>query len=88
MALRHRLRLGDRPETYGRGDPHHHILYVDLPTGQVSFHTGTRGEGPDYAGEWDGAKGTAAERVCRFVAGVFKMAALGAVENQDGRAMA
>lgn len=33
-----------------------HTLYVDLPTGQVSFHTHARGTGPDYSGEWDGAK--------------------------------
>jgi hypothetical protein len=52
----------------GRGDPHHHILYVDLPTGQVSFHTGARGPGPDYPGQWDGVQGAAAERICRWVA--------------------
>jgi hypothetical protein len=51
-----------------RGDPHHHILYLELPTGQVSFHTGARGEGPDYAREWDGVRGAAAERVCHWVA--------------------
>jgi hypothetical protein len=56
----------DRP-LRGRGDPHHHILYVDLPTGQVSFHTGARGPGPDYVEQWDGARGVAAERICRWV---------------------
>lgn len=30
------------------------ILYIDLPTGQVSFHSPSRGFGPDYPGEWDG----------------------------------
>lgn len=31
------------------------VLYVDLPNiGQCSFHSPTRGAGPDYAGEWDG----------------------------------
>lgn len=30
------------------------VLYVDLPQGQVSFHSPTRGAGPDYAGDWDG----------------------------------
>lgn len=29
------------------------VLYVDLPQGQVRFHTSTRGLGPDYAGDWD-----------------------------------
>src|SRR5207245_695680 len=39
-------------------DPHHHVLYVDLPTGQVSFHTGARKlDCPDYPGEWDGVTG-------------------------------
>jgi hypothetical protein len=31
-----------------------HVLYVDLPTGQVSFHSPVRGEGPNYAGKWSG----------------------------------
>lgn len=55
-----------------RGDPHHHVLYIDLPTGQVSFHNGARYAGPDYAGAWDGATGVAADRICRFVAQLFK----------------
>jgi hypothetical protein len=56
------------------GDPHHHIIYVDLPEGQVSFHTGTRGPGPDYAGHWDGTRNLAASRICLFVAAVFEKA--------------
>lgn len=44
------------------------VLYVELPTGQVSFHTNIRGSGPDYPGEWDGVRGKSAERICRFVA--------------------
>lgn len=31
-----------------------HVLYVDLPTGQCSFHSPVRGAGPDYLGQWDG----------------------------------
>lgn len=50
-----------------RGDPHHHVIYVELPTGQISFHTGTRNEGPDYPGEWDGMRGQTADRICRWV---------------------
>lgn len=68
-----------------RQDPHHHILYVDLPTGQVSFHVGERAEGPDYAGQWDGVRDAAAERICRFVVNVFKLAAPGVAEGEDGR---
>jgi hypothetical protein len=49
-----------------RGDPHHHILYVDLPAGQVSFHTGTRGAGADYVGVWDRVRDAAGDRICRF----------------------
>jgi hypothetical protein len=30
------------------------VLYVELPQGQVSFHSPDRGKGPAYAGEWDG----------------------------------
>lgn len=32
------------------------VLYVDLPTGQCSFHSADRLQGPDYAGKWDGLK--------------------------------
>jgi hypothetical protein len=56
----------------GRGDPHHHIIYVELPTGQVSFHTGTRHEGPDFAGQWDGVRRQSVDRICRFVARLLK----------------
>ena len=50
------------------GDPHHHVLYIDLPTGQVSFHNGARYDGPDYPAEWDGMVGHGADRICRWVA--------------------
>jgi hypothetical protein len=50
---------------------HNWVLYVDLPNGQVSFHTAMRGHGPDYPGEWDGVKNMSAARVCRFVADLF-----------------
>lgn len=47
------------------------VLYVDLPTGQSSFHTEQRGLGPDYAGDWDGAIGTGPGRICKFAANVL-----------------
>lgn len=47
---------------------HNVVLYVDLPTGQVSFHTDRREVGPDYAGKWDGVRGVSPERVCSFAA--------------------
>lgn len=39
------VRFGDKPSF---------VLYVDLPQGQVSFHSPTRGNGPVYPGEFDG----------------------------------
>ena len=30
------------------------MLYVELPEGQVSFHSAVEYEGPEYDGEWDG----------------------------------
>lgn len=50
---------------------HNWVLYVDLPNGQVSFHTAARGAGPDYAGDWDGVKNMSPTRVCRFIADLF-----------------
>ncbi len=46
------------------------VLYVDLPTGQASFHSRTRGKGPDYSGEWD-ASGTSAARIVAFAQSVI-----------------
>lgn len=51
-----------------KGDPHYHVLYVDLPAGQVSFHNGWRGDGPDYPGQWDGARDQAGWRICAWIA--------------------
>src|SRR4051812_36241925 len=41
----------DLSQTYNE-----HVLYIDLPQGQVSFHSPTRYKGPDYPGEWDGQR--------------------------------
>lgn len=52
---------GEDPE-----EPRHkHVLYVDLPTGQISFHSESRKKGPDYPGEWDGAR-RSTERILAF----------------------
>ena len=32
------------------------VLYVELPTGQCSFHSADRLAGPDFTGEWSGIK--------------------------------
>ncbi len=42
-----------------------HVLYIDLPQGQVSLHSLQRFTGPDYPAEWDGRNATE-ERVIRF----------------------
>lgn len=34
------------------------VLYVDLPTGQCSFHSSERGKGPDYLGKWTPGAGS------------------------------
>ncbi len=50
---------------------HRVVLYVDLPTGQASFHTDIRGDGPDYGAEWDGARGKSPARICRWIVGLL-----------------
>jgi hypothetical protein len=59
--------------TWGWGEDkvqeyHRWVLYIDLPNGQVSYHTDARGAGPDYHGKWDGERDVAAARICRYVA--------------------
>lgn len=44
------------------------VLYVELPTGQVSFHSATRGVGPDFPGAWDKIRDASPGRICRFAA--------------------
>lgn len=51
------------------------VLYVDLPTGQVSFHTEHRGAGPDYSGAWDRFREMSAQRICQFVEQAFRYVA-------------
>jgi hypothetical protein len=47
---------------------HNQVLYVELPSGQVSFHTAVRGKGPTHDREWDGVKGVGPDRVIRWIA--------------------
>ncbi len=47
---------------------HSTVLYIDLPTGQVSFHTEHRSVGPEYAGKWDGVRNASIGRVCAWIA--------------------
>lgn len=41
------------------------ILYLDLPRGQVSFHSAHRHRGPDYLNDWDGEK-KSEQRILEF----------------------
>lgn len=73
VLMRHAEELG---VTWGWGhdpdqDYHNVVLYIDLPTGQVSFHTDSRRDGPDYPGIWDGQRDVGAGRVCRWIAGLL-----------------
>lgn len=53
------------------GDPHHHILYVELPSGQVSFHMAWRHPTPYHDRGWDGVRHMAAERICAWAASLL-----------------
>jgi hypothetical protein len=48
-----------------------HVLYVDIPPGQVSYHSEYRGDGPDYSGKWDGVINAGADRISRYCAMLF-----------------
>lgn len=68
MALGHRVGLKADPE-----EPAWPVLYVDLPTGQVSWHLPieevTIEDWPVYEGAWDGhTLGTKRARITRFLA--------------------
>ena len=46
---------------------HNKVLYIDLPTGQVSFHSSTHFNSPVvYPGAWDGS-GDSENRIIQFV---------------------
>lgn len=46
------------------------VLYVDLPTGQVSFHAAYRMGGPIYHGEWDRAERVGEFRICAYIGAI------------------
>jgi hypothetical protein len=52
------------------GENPSYVFYCEIPQGQVSFHSPTRGKGPDYAGEWDGTH-LSAERILAFCEAVL-----------------
>jgi hypothetical protein len=48
------------------------VLYVDLPEGQVSFHSPTRYAGPDYPADWDQVKDASIMRILTFCNRIVK----------------
>lgn len=50
------------------------VLYVELPTGQISFHNDVRYVGPDYPKEWDGMRNQSVDRIVRFTTRVLQEA--------------
>ena len=51
----------------GQQEYHKWVLYLELPlVGQVSFHTASRGIGPDFRGVWDGEREVCADRIVRW----------------------
>lgn len=54
-------------------DMNPHVLYVELPQGQVSFHSPVRLDGPDYLSVWDGERASCA-RILEFCDDVLRAA--------------
>jgi hypothetical protein len=59
-------------ETTLFGDEASWVLYVEVPQGQVSFHSPLRGKGPVYEGEWDRCKDMSAGRIIQFCDSVLQ----------------
>lgn len=50
-----------------------HVLYIDMPTGQCSFHNARRHDGcPDYHGEWDKVREMAPTRICQWIVKILQ----------------
>lgn len=47
------------------------VLYVEVPPGQVSFHSSTRGVGPTFPRDWDGQRGKSHLRMLEWVQSVL-----------------
>ncbi len=60
------------------------VFYVDLPNGQVSFHAPVKGEGPMYAGVWDGVPDASTGRVLTFVDSILHPAPPPSLEPTHG----
>lgn len=49
-----------------------HVLYVELATGQCSFHSSERGDGPEFSGKWD-SQGNSLTSVFAFCDSVLSL---------------
>lgn len=58
---------------------HRWVIYVDIPTGQVSFHTQNRGPGPAYVGEWDRQHGSGPSRIVAWTQSILDGTAAGVI---------
>lgn len=58
------------------------VLYVDLPTGQCSFHSPDRLSGPDYRGAWDG-QGKSEPRICAYCDSIWDPSFTGERPSMD-----
>lgn len=47
------------------------VFYVDLPTGQASFHSPNRFSNRMYSGVWDGIRGVCEDRIIAFCDAVY-----------------
>jgi hypothetical protein len=65
-----------------------HVVYVDLPTGQVSFHTSSRRPGPDYPGAWDGEVLIGDKRIVQWCADLLDGRASTPITNKPASAPA
>ena len=48
------------------------VIYISLPTGQVSFHNNGRFDGPQYLGKWDEVRGQGPTRICQWIKTVLE----------------
>lgn len=62
---------------------HRWVLYVEIPSGQVSFHTAERGEGPDYGKPWDGIRDQGPTRICRWIVRLLDDSSIGQVREDE-----
>jgi hypothetical protein len=77
-----RIKFGWKPDPdCVFGERESWVVYVDLPHGQVSFHSPTRLSSEDYAGEWD-REHKSEERILAFCDSVYDRGFDGALQME------